>query len=411
MKCYRTVGEFEKQESVMIIWPQSAYATPSLNNDIVSTEIVKAIISEVNVMICCFDDNVKTRAQEVLTNNEVDINLIEFVMFPSPIVYPRDFGAEVMIDNKGNSARVDFHFDMYGFYTEEDEISKTLYEFSKFHAESVGITNTIYSDLISEGGDHEFNGNKVMMAIKETEVDKRNPSKTIEEVEKELKEIFNLDQIIWIPRCSYDDDYPLCSAIPSIDGSFNSYRATSANGHIDEICRFVSEDTILIAHISDEEAKTSKLHTLNKERLDEAYEAVKNAKDSNGNPFKILKMPVPESIYVDIYPEDDAYGHWHEAKEDMNGVFLDGTPFPSDVINVLPAMSYCNFLIANNVVVAQKYYEEGMPEIIKQKDNEALSVLKTAFPNHNIVQINPLALNLYGGGIHCHTRNIPMTSN
>ncbi len=90
---------------------------------------------------------------------------------------------------------------------------------------------------------------------------------------------------------------------------------------------------------------------------------------------------------------------------------VDGTPFPPNTINVLPAMSYCNFLIANNVVVAQKYYKEGMSKLIKEKDEEALKVLKSAFPKHHIVQINPLALNLYGGGIHCHTRNIPVAIN
>lgn len=73
-------------------------------------------------------------------------------------------------------------------------------------------------------------------------------------------------------------------------------------------------------------------------------------------------------------------------------------------------MSYCNFLIVNNVVIAHKYYENGMSELIKKKDEEALRVLEEAFPNHKIIQINPLALNLYGGGIHCHTRNIPIAT-
>lgn len=408
MENYRTVGEFEKQESVMIIWPLNAYATKTLSNDIVSTQVVQSIIEELKVIICCFDIDVQNRAKNILTESGVNTRLIDFVIFPSIIVYPRDFGAEVMISDKGNRTNVDFRFDMYGYGKEDDEISKILYNFSKFHAETVGIKNTKCCDLISEGGDHEFNGKGIMMAIQETEVDKRNPNKTLEEVEKELKRVFNLEKIIWIPECSYDDDYAYNGSIPSSDGSFNSYRATSANGHIDEICRFVSEDTILISHISEDDAKHSNLHSLNKGRLDKAYEAIKSARNFDGKPFKILKMPVPEPVYINIHPDDDAYAHWHEAKSDMNGFFLDGTPFPEDVINVLPAMSYCNFLIANNVVVAQKYYEEGMSELIKEKDDEALKVLKYAFPNHKIIQINPLALNLYGGGIHCHTRNIPV---
>lgn len=408
MEIYRTVGEFEKQESVMLIWPQSAYATRNLNNDIVSVQIIQALIEEVKVIICCFDRDVQNRSQRVLTNEGINTTLIKFVIFPSSIVYPRDFGAEIMVSSKGNRARVDFRFDMYGYYSEEDELSQLLYGFSKFHAESVGIKNTRYSNLISEGGDHEFNGHGIMMAIQETEVDKRNPNKTIVEVEKELKEVFNLDQIIWFPQCSYDDEYSYSGPIPSADGSFNSFRSASANGHIDEICRFASQDTILMAYISDEEAANSMLHTLNKERLDKGLEAVKAARNFDGAPFKIFKMPVPEPIYIDLYPEDDAYKHWNEAKEEMNGILLNEAPFPDDPINVLPALSYCNFLIANNVVVAQKYYEEGMSELIKEKDEEALNVLKSVFPNHRIVQVNTLALNLYGGGVHCHTRNIPV---
>ncbi len=46
MEIYRTVGEFEKQESVMIIWPPSAYATSKLNNDIVSVQIAKASLKK-----------------------------------------------------------------------------------------------------------------------------------------------------------------------------------------------------------------------------------------------------------------------------------------------------------------------------------------------------------------------------
>lgn len=95
-----------------------------------------------------------------------------------------------------------------------------------------------------------------------------------------------------------------------------------------------------------------------------------------------------------------------EAKDKL----FDGSPFPTAPINVLPALSYCNFLIANGVVLAQKYYEEGMPEQIREKDEEALEVLKKAFTDRRIVQMNTLALNLYGGGIHCHTRNIPAAS-
>lgn len=407
MENFRTVGEFEKQESVLIIWSPYANATRKLSTDIVSAQVVLALMEEVEVIVCCYDEEVQKRAKQELDRQGVDTSLISFVIFPSPIIYPRDFGAEVMIGDFGSRARVDFRFDMYGYYTEDDELSRLLRGFSEFHAKCIGIENTRYSELISEGGDREFNGCGVMMAIRETEVDKRNPGKTVMEVEEELKRVFNLNQIIWLPQCSYSDEYAYSGPIPSADGTFCSFRSATANGHIDEICRFANTDTILIAHISEEEARESKLHALDKERLDRAYEVVNTARNQDGQPFRILKMPVPEPIYIDLYPEDDAYNLWREHNEDMDEGVLDVTSFPDGPINVLPALSYCNFLIANNVVIAQKYYEEGMSKRIKEKDEQALQVLQTAFPNHRIIQINPLALNLYGGGIHCHTRNIP----
>lgn len=407
MQNYRTVGEFEKQESILLIWPLSPYATSQLHNDVVSAKVVQAILGEVEVIVCCFDETVQQRAQKILTDYGIDAALVRFVIFPAEIIYPRDFGAEVMLSNLGSRARVDFRFNTYGFASEKDDISVLLRSFGKFHAELAGIMDSIPSTLISEGGDREFNGRGVMMTIQETEVAKRNPEKSAMEVDQELKRVFHLNQILWIPQCSYDDEFPFSGAIPSADGCLNSYRSSSANGHIDEICRFSSPDTIIIAHVSEEEAKTDKLHALNKERLDKAYDVVKNAKNSDGNFFTILKMPVPEPIYIVLYPEDDAFSLWSKANEVMGGVLLDGTPFPAPPINVLPALSYCNFLIANNVVVAQKYYEDGMPELIREKDEKALQILQTAFPNRRIVQINTLALNLYGGGIHCHTRNIP----
>lgn len=120
----------------------------------------------------------------------------------------------------------------------------------------------------------------------------------------------------------------------------------------------------------------------------------------------VLKIPVPEPIYVDLTENDNAFSiTWGSDGWEVDAL-EDGTPYPHPPIHVLPAMSYCNFLICNHVVLASKYYQEGMPDTVMKKDDLALEVLQNAFPNHRIIQINPLALNLYGG-IHCHTRNIP----
>ena len=404
---FRTVGEFERQESVLIICPLAPYATKELYIDGVSLEIVENLIDHVKCIICCYDETVKSRAMGLIKESNLDLNKIEFTIFPAPIVYPRDFGAEIMLDSQGNKALVDFDFDMYGYCTKNDPLSRTLEKFDKFHANLIGDTDKIFTRLIGEGGDREFNGDGILMTIEETEVTKRNPGMTKNEVENELKRLFNLEKIIWIPKCTYDDDLSYEGPIPSSSGEYTSYRAATANGHIDEMCRFVDKNTILIANISDEEAKKSKLHALNKKRLDLAYNVLINETNASGEPFNIIKMPSPEPLYVDITPDDDCYCNWDQARFEFGDKLLDGSDFPTGKMNVLPAMSYCNFLIANGIVIAQKYYKDGMPLDIKIKDDEALYILKSVFPDRKVVAVDVLPLNLYGGGVHCHTRNVP----
>lgn len=37
----------------------------------------------------------------------------------------------------------------------------------------------------------------------------------------------------------------------------------------------------------------------------------------------------------------------------------------------------------------------------------AFGILQKAFPQKEVIAIDTIALNLYGGGIHCNTRNVP----
>lgn len=59
----------------------------------------------------------------------------------------------------------------------------------------LGIFDVVNSDFVSEGGDREFNGKGILIAIEDTEVRKRNPGKTREEVEAEYKRIYNLEKL------------------------------------------------------------------------------------------------------------------------------------------------------------------------------------------------------------------------
>ncbi len=152
----------------------------------------------------------------------------------------------VIVDPEGNRKFIDFNSSAYGYglLSHADRLSRNLEAFDKIHADYLGIEESSFTRLVSEGGDHEFNGKGIMMTTGETEVNKRNPGWSKTEVEEEFKRLFNLEKIIWIPRATYDDEHMYSGPIPDETNQFKAYRSDTANGHIDEMCRFVNENTV-----------------------------------------------------------------------------------------------------------------------------------------------------------------------
>ena len=418
---YYAVSEFAEQESVLVSWPPDVESIRGENVEEVMIQIVQALLPHVKVIIQCYYPSIE-HAKEVLVANGVDITEIRFVKYESDdlipeeigdlyveTTYPRDYGAEIVMDKEGNRAVVDFDNAYYctAGATRYKRDATAIQGFGRWHAALEGIEDLIFTRLISEGGDREFNGKGLMICIEETEVDKRNPNLRRTEVEKEFKRIFNVEKIIMLPKSSFDDEDHFAGVIPGPDGKWNAYRSSSANGHVDEMCRFVAEDTVLLAEVTEEEATHSELDRINKERLDAALKVLEGSTTVDGRPLKIVRIPVAAPHYFEINEEDLLHTIWMDTRGDVGDVLPDGTPFPEGKMTVLPAMSYCNFLITNGVVLGQKFWREGMDEVIRKKDEQAKKVLKECFPDREILQINTIPLNLLGGGIHCGTRQIP----
>jgi agmatine deiminase len=246
------------------------------------------------------------------------------------------------------------------------------------------------------------------MVVEQTEL-QRNPTYSKQEIEAEYKRIFNLKKVIWLPKPSYDDENMFKDYIVDKTTNKKVMRSASANGHIDEFCRFVAPNTILLAEVSQQEADSEDIHKINKQRFDECFEILKKETDADGKPYTIIRMPVAETIYKEVSKKSGVGNNISSMMEATElKKMLDGSDFPKeDKFLVLPALSYCNFSIANNVVLMSKYWKTGLPESIKEKDKQALDILQKLFPNRKIVAIDAMALNLGGGGLHCNTKHIP----
>ncbi|OGJ08989.1 hypothetical protein A2356_02840 [Candidatus Nomurabacteria bacterium RIFOXYB1_FULL_39_16] len=138
-------------------------------------------------------------------------------------------------------------------------------------------------------------------------------------------------------------------------GIFNDH----TDGHVDEVARFINPNKILLAY---EENITDE----NYERLKENLEILEESTDQNGNKFEIIKLPMPHMKY-----DDDKKA----------------------------PVSYANFYIGNRTVLVSLFNDEN--------DEKAISIIKSCFPDREVVGIDCTDLIYGGGALHCITQQEP----
>lgn len=399
---WRFPAEFEKQEAVWLGWLSKKYVK-GFDSDIVLLEMVKALVPNVKVHICIPDESQKSHIKALLTKANIKQDNISFYTIPFTMLYWRDFGPIFTVNDKGQKSIADFNFNCWGYFPDTDTQARMMEKVDRTVAKSLGLPSRM-TRLVSEGGDRELNGRGTILVTEACEF-QRNPNLSRKAIEAELSQMLGVTNFIWLKRGTVDDDAYNTSTLPGSDGKGVAYRSAAANNHMDEYCRFIATDTILLAEVSEEEAAKGPVEMENRRRMEENYKILQNARDQDGKPFKIIRIPMPETLYFTAEPDDEAYFGLASYP-----LYSDGTTFPlGQPITIVPAQSYCNFLISNGVVLAQKYWEEGLPESVKKRDQEAYEVLKKAFPNRKVVTINTLAINFGGGGIHCSTQQEPAT--
>ena len=168
-------------------------------------------------------------------------------------------------------------------------------------------------------------------------------------------------------------------------------------GHIDTFCRFAGPNTILLAEISEEERDDDPVLRESYERMEENYRILRNSTDQGGNPFEIIRVPVAQLMTKTVKYDGlrRAEKSWFEGAR------------PGEEITFYLAAGYMNFIIANDVVVTSKYWNEGGPNSMQRKDQQARETLQRAFPKRRIVQVDAMPIHHDGAGLHCHSRNQP----
>jgi agmatine deiminase len=201
--------------------------------------------------------------------------------------------------------------------------------------------------IVMEGGSIEVNGAGCVLTTEQCLLNpNRNPQLNRAEIEQYLKDYLGVAKVLWLGEGIVGDD---------------------TDGHIDDIARFVAEDTIICA-VEDDPLDA------NYELLQDNLQRLQKMTDARGRAFEIVTLPMP-------------------------GV-VGGTSTENRDLDRLPA-SYANFYIANDVVLA--------PIFDHANDARALETLGRVFADRRVVGINCEPLVWGMGTIHCVTQQQPQT--
>jgi agmatine deiminase len=348
---FRMPAEWAPHNATWLAWPHNSEDWPGKFQPIpwVYSEIVRNLAEVEDVHILVNDETAEKRARKILLRVGVNLARVHFHHWQTDRIWLRDSGpifVKQMSGDPGDAsagklAITNWRFNAWAKYPNwhrDDQIPHhvaKLYDMTEFQPK-IGDHR-----LVLEGGSIDVNGQGILLTTEEcllSNVQQRNPGISKEQIEQAFHDYLGIEKTIWLHRGTAGDD---------------------THGHIDDITRFVSYDTILTCV----EPNT---HDENHLPLAENLDRLRSARDLNGEPFKIIELPMPSPVV------------------------FDGQRLPA---------SYANFYVANNLVL--------VPTFNDPHDRQALNIIAAVFPERKIVGIHSVDLIWGLGALHCMTQQEP----
>ncbi|EAL3898554.1 agmatine deiminase family protein [Campylobacter lari] len=249
----KSIAEWQKQELLLLSLPhENSDWKPYLEEILQSyEEFVKAVANFQKVLLIAPSEKDFQRFKHIKN--------VDFFKCDTNDTWIRDFGAiDVCEDDK--LIGLDFTFNAWG-----DKFQSTLDNAvnSKLFAQKLpGKLEKI--DFILEGGSIDFNGQGIMLTTSACLLNEnRNSHLSKEQIEAKLKEIFGLNQIIWL--------------------NHGYIKGDDTDHHIDTLARFINEETIAYCVCKDEN--------------DEHYAPLKAMEEElKKTRFDLLELPLPKPL-------------------------------------------------------------------------------------------------------------------
>lgn len=339
----RFPAEWEKQEGILLCFPHNGNDWPGKYEAVQWSfvEFIKKVATVEKVFLVVADEKLKTKVAEMLERAHVIMENISFILYKTNRSWMRDSGP-IIVKNGSKREALNFNFNGWAKYSNfqlDKQLPSKVADFL-----NIPLTQVTYKGkaVIVEGGAIDVNGKGSLLTSEEClmhpNIQVRNKNFTKTDYEAVFKEYLGVTNVIWLGNGIEGDD---------------------THGHIDDLCRFVNEDTIVTIVENNE-------NDANYIPLQDNLKRLQKAKLENGNSPKIVCLPMPKRLDF----------------EDLR----------------LPA-SYANFLILNHSVL--------VPTFNDSKDRIALNILSECFPDREIIGINATDFIWGFGTLHCLSQQIP----
>ncbi|KAB5491722.1 agmatine deiminase family protein [Flagellimonas hadalis] len=340
---WRFPAEWEKQHGILLCFPHNGNDWPGKYGAIqwAFVEFIKKVATFEEVFLVVASEKLKEKVHEMLKLAHVDTDRVSFIVHKTNRSWMRDSGP-IIVKNGTQRKALNFNFNgwaKYSNYKLDRHVPQKVSDFLNVPLEQVTYKG---KPVVLEGGAIDVNGKGTLITSEECLLDPkiqvRNPGFTKEDYETIFKEYLGVTNTIWLGDGIKGDD---------------------THGHIDDLARFVNENTIVTVVESD----TS---DANYAPLQDNLKRLEKAVLENGKRPKLVTLPMPKRI-------------------DFEGI-------------TLPA-SYANFLMLNKAVL--------MPTFNDSRDREALNTLASVFPDREVIGISAIDLIWGFGTLHCLSQQIP----
>ena len=354
---YRMPAEWEPHASTWLAWPHYRGDWPGKFEPIpwVYAEIIRHLGRHERIDLIVNSAASEKHARKVLSKANALSKNVRFHRWPTNRVWTRDSGCTFVItdvhvgtaapgrpvERSSTVSAIKWRFNAWSKYPNYQHDEKIGSRMAK--AAHAGEIRPMHgrSRVVLEGGSIDVNGCGTLLTTEEcllSKTQQRNPAMARADYEKLFSDFLGITNVIWLDSGIAGDD---------------------THGHVDDITRFVSPDTVVTAIESDPDDP-------NYEPLRENIRRLRAATDQDGKPLAIVELPMPGPVVF-------------EKRR-------------------LPA-SYANFYIANGIVL--------VPVFNDPNDRVALDILADLFPNREIIGIYSGDLIWGFGAMHCMTQQQP----